>query len=257
MKPIEISMATAMLVAVTSAAQFQPQMVNQPQPLLMDMGGAAIQLTSPELGVEFDLDGDGRREQVAWTKRDSRVGFLAVDWNRNGFIDSGHELIGAASGPRDAFQELAAYDGFSTQDDFNKAINRTPDGVITAADAIFHRLLLWTDLNHNGLSEENEIVSLANLKITEIDLREVVIGRNDDHGNSFRSEAKAYGGPGLVRTISKVSLRAVATIGNRPTFDRSPLTPSGSVSQSSMGFARSPRRLGRRAARSSAQREPV
>jgi len=48
----------------------------------------AIKLTSVEDGVLFDLDGDARAEQTAWTARNSRLAFLAMDFDGDGMIMS-------------------------------------------------------------------------------------------------------------------------------------------------------------------------
>jgi len=53
----------------------------------------AFPLTTREAGVLFDLNGDGRLEQVAWTTPDTATAFLAIDRNGNGTIDSGQESL--------------------------------------------------------------------------------------------------------------------------------------------------------------------
>jgi hypothetical protein len=184
--------------------------------LLVATNGGTVQLTSVREGVPFDLDGDGVVERVAWTTRAGETGFLAVDWNQNGKIDSGHELIGVASGPADGFKELAAYDGLATAADFERprAAKRYADGTIDARDHIYERLILWKDRNHNGISEEDELESLAHAQISEIQLSEVPIETPDAHGNVTRTESNAIGlgvdGRKIGRKIAKVQLRVGA-----------------------------------------------
>ena len=55
---------------------------------------ATFPLTTREDGVLFDLDGDGKLEQVAWTRANAGIAFLAIDKNENGMIDNGTELVG-------------------------------------------------------------------------------------------------------------------------------------------------------------------
>lgn len=94
-------------------------------PLVINFGGTAAQLQSQRFS--FDLEGDGKKEQVALLG--SRSGYLALDLNQNGQIDSGKELFGVQSG--DGFADLARYD-----EDGN--------GWIDESDAIFDRLRVWT-----------------------------------------------------------------------------------------------------------------
>ena len=60
-------------------------------PLVLDLGAPGIALTSLAAGVAFDINGDGVKDQVAWTAGDD--GFLAFDANHNGVIDNGSELF--------------------------------------------------------------------------------------------------------------------------------------------------------------------
>lgn len=92
-------------------------------PLVLDFGGPASALS--DLRFEFDLDGDGSKEQLPMV---GGSGFLAFDRNANGRIDDGRELFGPASG--DGFGELAALD-----DDGN--------GWIDESDAAWSQLRVW------------------------------------------------------------------------------------------------------------------
>ena len=73
-------------------------------PLVVNFGGTAAELT--QRSFSFDIDADGRSDQIAFVKPGS--GFLALDKNRDGQINDGKELFGAISG--DGFSDLAAYD---------------------------------------------------------------------------------------------------------------------------------------------------
>ena len=44
------------------------------------------------------------------------------------------------------------------------------DGVITSADNQFNDLLIWQDINENGVSEAGELQTLADWNITSINL---------------------------------------------------------------------------------------
>lgn len=73
-------------------------------PLVINFGGTAAQLSGGRF--KFDLDGDGTQEDMPMLAGNS--GFLALDLDGNGSIDSGKELFGPATG--NGFGELAQYD---------------------------------------------------------------------------------------------------------------------------------------------------
>lgn len=73
-------------------------------PLAINFAGTAAQLT--ESKFSFDLNTDGKADQVSFLAGGS--GFLALDKNGDGIINSGAELFGPSTGQ--GFQELAAYD---------------------------------------------------------------------------------------------------------------------------------------------------
>jgi hypothetical protein len=156
-----------------------------PAPLVVDMAGDGYSLTSVADGVMFDLDGDGVLEQVAWTTAESDEAFLAVDENHNGRIDGGQELVGAwRSGPSNGFAALGASAAYDQG-------NAYSPGTITASDPIFKRLILWVDVNHKGVSEENEMMSVSHAGFTKIFLGYTAVGAPDRSGNMFVWQAEA------------------------------------------------------------------
>ena len=101
-------------------------------PLVINFGGTAAQLSSQRFS--FDLNDDGKAENVPLLASGS--GYLALDLNHNGKIDSGSELFGPASGS--GFADLAKYD-------------QDGNGWIDGSDAVFKQLQIWTpDAAGNG-----------------------------------------------------------------------------------------------------------
>jgi len=94
-------------------------------PLVINFGGTAAQLTSTKFS--FDIDADGSAEQLSFVAPNS--GFIALDKNNDGKINDGTELFGAKSG--DGFQDLAAYD-------------LDKNGWIDDNDAVFDLLKVWS-----------------------------------------------------------------------------------------------------------------
>jgi hypothetical protein len=138
-------------------------------PLLVDLDGDGFQLTTVEKGVRFDLDVDGDQELVAWTKAGSDDAWLAMDRNGNGRIDDGNELFGGRT-PAHANRPETAANGFEALKFLEWAGYgpATVNEVIDANDAAFGRLLLWRDVNHDGISAPDELTPAAQAGIVAI-----------------------------------------------------------------------------------------
>ena len=182
-------------------------------------------------GVRFDVLTNHKLQQVAWTSGGWDVGFLVLDRNGNGKIDDGSELfagsaaqtvapglskgapIAALGGGRgqvpgrsaflggsgkigrvrgstakNAFDRLALYD--------LPANGGNGDGQIDSQDAVFSKLMVWVDLNHNGISDPGELHSLADFGISSISLKYEANQWTDIYGNRFgyRASIVRYGG---------------------------------------------------------------
>jgi hypothetical protein len=64
------------------------------------------------------------------------------------------------------------------------------DGVVDGADAVFARLRLWRDTNHDGLSDPGELHRLPSQDVTRLHLNYRESKRTDEYGNRFRYRAK-------------------------------------------------------------------
>lgn len=163
-------------------------------PIIIDTKRDGYHLTNADEGVYFDLDADGIAERVAWTRAGSDDAFLALDRNGNGRIDDGSELFGNRTPAYWNQRNPPADNGFVALV-FTEGPSYGParaDGVIDRQDAVYQRLLLWRDLNHNGVSEpkELELVSGSGLMGLSTDYKEN--RRRDPYGNEFRQRAVIF-----------------------------------------------------------------
>lgn len=156
-------------------------------PVIIDVNGDGFDLTSAEDGVSFDFFGTGNKLKIAWTKQGLDDSFLVLDRNGNGVIDSAKEMFGnitdqPASPEPNGFLALAVFD--------RKDHGGNSDGIIDANDAVFSKLRLWQDRNHDGISNPGELIRLDQVGIDYIDLRYQELRRTDQYGNVFRFRAK-------------------------------------------------------------------
>ncbi|MEM7778320.1 MAG: hypothetical protein AAF732_22290, partial [Pseudomonadota bacterium] len=161
---------------LTKAIRWQPV----DDPLVLDLDGDGIETVSTlHSGVHFDLDGDFFAEKTGWVGADD--GFLVLDRNANGRIDDITEMFGAPG--VSGFVELAELDD-------------TGDGLITADDAAFASLQVWRDLDQDGVTDEGELFSLAELDIVSIDAVGETLDAVTPQGTTLREKGGFTRGDG-------------------------------------------------------------
>lgn len=149
-------------------------------PLVVDLRGDGIRLTSPRDGVRFDLLGVGP-QRTAWVAGADDA-LLVLDRDGNGRVDGGWELFGEAStlGGRlagDGFQALAMLD--------RPALGGNDNGLVESGDLMFGQLRLWVDANRDGVSQPGELRALAEEGITALLTGARGSCETDAHGNDL------------------------------------------------------------------------
>ena len=168
-------------------------------PILIDLENDGIHLTGFDDPVWFDIDADGLPNRMAWTDRGE--GFLALDRNGNGSIDHGGELFGDVTVLTDGTRASNGYQALAELD--SSSFRGNGDSFLDSSDAAFGTLLVWTDANHDGVSQGDELETLKQAGIHRIGLGYREAQRADRHGNRFQFFGRAWAsGPnGEVRPI--------------------------------------------------------
>ena len=137
-------------------------------PVVLDLDGDGAELLSfQESQVAFDMDGDGVLERTGWAGADD--GMLALDRNGDGVIGDGSEIsfVQDLEGATTDMEGLAAFD-------------TNGDGAISALDDAYGDFVVWQDRNQDGISQADELTSLADAGIVSIGLDLESTGQTTD-----------------------------------------------------------------------------
>jgi hypothetical protein len=128
------------------------------RPIALDLNGdgAITTLSSAQSNRKFDWNNTGFKAATGWIG--AGEGFLTLDRNVNGEIDSGRELFsnGLVSDAARGVRSLSWVDA-------------NGDGYLDASDPVFAALRVWQDSNGDGIQTGNESKTLAELGITKLD----------------------------------------------------------------------------------------
>ncbi len=154
-------------------------------PIIINFSRGSYELTGANSPVLFDIAAIGAKQRIGWTAAGADEAFLWRDLNHNGIVDDGAELFGTAMRLQNGH---TAVNGFEALKEFDS----NHDGVIDDRDPIWSELLLWRDLNHDGVSQPSEITPIAASDVTAIDLDYQWTGRHDSYGNAFRYKSTVW-----------------------------------------------------------------
>ncbi|MBI5786871.1 MAG: putative Ig domain-containing protein [Rhodocyclales bacterium] len=143
-------------------------------PVVLDLNGDGIATTGLRSSVHFDHDANGFAEGTGWIN--GADGILVRDLNGNGSIDSGRELFGSetllANGQEAAngYTALAEFDG-------------NQDGKVDTQDSAYTTLKVWKDTNGDGVSQADELLTLAAAGVQSIATGFTALDQTDANGN--------------------------------------------------------------------------
>ena len=163
-------------------------------PLVLDLVGNGFSPTTVKNGAYFDLDQNGFAEKMGWISGDDA--FLAIDKNGDSKINDGSELFGDKSRlktgefAQNGFEALKEYD-------------TDKDGIISESDVDFSTLLLWQDINGNGISENGELISLRDAGIISINLGYQSFGEVTESGTILGNVASFTKSDGIEYQVAE------------------------------------------------------
>jgi T1SS-143 domain-containing protein len=126
-------------------------------PIILDLDKNGFAFSSIGDGVTFDIDADGKGDQIAWTSDD---GILAYDVDGDGVIDNGSEIFTPDFNGGKFASGVAAL----------ASLDSNGDGKIDANDDAFSKLQVWVDADNDGVSDEGELSSLSDNGVASISL---------------------------------------------------------------------------------------
>ena len=168
-------------------------------PLALDLDGDGIETRGADGRVVFDHNGDGIKTGTGWVSADD--GFLVLDRNSNGTIDNGGELFGVDTTKADGTKATDGFDALGDLDSNN-------DGVFDDKDTRFADVRVWRDLNQDGISQSNELSTLAANNIRSISLSKTSSTTNLGNGNTQTATATVTRTDDTTGTAANLGLAA-------------------------------------------------
>jgi hypothetical protein len=164
-------------------------------PIAIDLNGDGIHTVARgDAQGSFDLFGNGNAIQSGWLSGDD--GFLAIDTNANGRIDSIAELFGGSS-KGDGFAKLASFDS-------------NGDGVVNGDDEQFASLKIWQDLNGNHQTDAGELFTLDEAGVSSLTVAYTDLPFLDESGNLHLERSNATLADGSVVDMTDVYFSVAA-----------------------------------------------
>ena len=180
---------------------FRDMLIRQYDPLTLDLDGDGIETlaSNGHDGALFDHDKNGIRTATGWVGKDD--GFLVYDRNGDGIVNNGGELFGDNTLLKNGERAANGYQALADLDD-------NGDGKVDAADSAFANLRVWRDLNQDGISQEDELLTLNEAKVKALNLANKNTDRDLGNGNSLAEEGTYTDSDGNEKQMGDLNLAA-------------------------------------------------
>lgn len=133
-------------------------------PIILDLNGDnQLDVTGADgQKINFNLFGNGTDVKTEWLKKGTQDGLLVSDFNGDGQIDSGRELMRTTGVNGEQGKYSGGWDKLSQLFDTNH------DGKVSGSE--LDKLQVWVDADGDGVSDEGELRSVKDSGISEIDI---------------------------------------------------------------------------------------
>jgi hypothetical protein len=187
---MRILISAALLILCTASASAidcttDPSTGLPSTPIVINFMKGPYLLTGAESPVTFDFYGTGQPLRMGWTAAEADLAFLCLDRDYSGTIDSGTEFFGNATRLADGSRAKNGFEALAEFDDNH-------DLLINEQDSIWSELVLWRDLNHDAVSQLDELVPVVNSGVAAISLHYHFNGRQNSSGNALRYQSKVW-----------------------------------------------------------------
>jgi trimeric autotransporter adhesin len=174
---------------------------------MLDLTGDGVNTTSVLTdGVDFDISDTGSKTRVSWLGEGT--GFLALDLNQDGLINGGQELFGSATALNAGGRATNGFEALAQYDDNH-------DNVINELDAVFSDLRVWVDGNHDGVTNQGELLTMAQADVAEIRL-DYLLGSELDNGNLMGMVSEYLTQSGETKAVVDVWLQTQKSVVQGP-----------------------------------------
>ncbi|MEP6360375.1 MAG: retention module-containing protein [Halioglobus sp.] len=127
-------------------------------PIAVDLDGDGVEYLSRDAGVVFTDEESGESVNTAWVAPDD--GLLVIDADDSGTVNASEEYVFTE------WSETAETDMEAVAEVFDT----NQDGVLDANDEKFDQFAVWQDADSDGVTDEGELTSLADLGVDSIAL---------------------------------------------------------------------------------------
>jgi hypothetical protein len=185
-------------------------------PVVLDLNGDGVKLISyGDSNVSFDVDNDGKVERTGWV--DGNDAILVHDKNGDGTINDITETISEYyqldnlfDGDINASWTADAEGKYSNDGlDALSKLDSNQDGIFNNQDAMWDDLRIWQDADEDGVTDENELISLDDAGIQEFDLSNIqTIDRERNEGNVILSRSTYTTTDGRSKEVANDNLQS-------------------------------------------------